>query len=70
MNWFWAIIEHSMEQMQVVWVYILPKTAIQHIADRFFEQGRVLDYEVIWYMDLDSLNEYLRNEIVLPYDDD
>ena len=70
MNWFWIIIENSMEQMQVVWFYMLPKDAIQHIADRFFEQGKVLDYEIIWYQDLDSLNEYLRNEIVLPdYDD-
>lgn len=70
MNWFWVIIEHSMEKIQVVWVYMLPKEAIQHIADRFFEQSRVLDYEIIWYKDLDSLNEYLRNEIVLPDDDD
>lgn len=70
MNWYWVILEHSMEQTQVVGFYLLPRETIQHIADRLFEQWRILDYEVIWYDNIDDLNELLRNEIVLPDEDD
>ena len=70
MNWFWVIVECSMEELQVAGFYLLPKDAIQHIADRMFEQGRLIDYNVVWYNDLDSLNEFLRNEITLPDNDD
>lgn len=70
MNWYWTILERSMEQTQVVGFYLLPQESIQHIADRLFEQWRILYYEVIWYDNIDDLNELLRNEIVLPDEDE
>lgn len=70
MNWCWVIFEHSMEQTQVAGIYFLPQEEIQHIADRLFEQGRILDYEVVYCDNIDGLNELLRNEILLPDEDD
>lgn len=70
MNWIGIIVENSMELIQIAGVYMWSKKEIQHIADRMFEQGLLIDYEVMWFDDIDNLNEYLRNIILLSSNDD
>lgn len=65
----WIIVENSMELSQVVWIYHVVESELKHIADRLYEQWRIIDYEVVIFDDIEDLNEYLRNNIILPDDE-
>ena len=64
------IIEKSMDQMQVFWVYKNPTEDIRDKANRFFEQWRLVDYDVLNFETEDDMNEFLRNEVLLPDEDE